>query len=245
MSRSDSEQTISSVLLDIPPRRQWGHGPWDYQNACQPQFPAYGLWIKRCLLQGFPVMFRTKFDEFFAGHIMPITGIDYSNENTYDERDTVFYYSLFNRQIIQQPLSELGCDPAAPSFSCYWGCVPLDVCWGIAITGLLDENKVCLPVRLTVAEWDEPYVADGMKARDMSGQVTVQELTTGKQYILLRYSSYVDVPISGDETAFLTSNYTSKHDFTANDHIYIYKDPIAINSNGSTYYRCVADPLAT
>ncbi|CAF4005923.1 unnamed protein product [Adineta steineri] len=314
MSRSDSEQTISSVRLDIPPRKQWTHGhgycgetvvqafglyngawisqqivrdvnkgeylihhvtpeddqqrrpsggggggdplttlttlkfsyiAWDYQNACQPQFPAYGLWIKRCLLQGFPIMFRTKLDQFFGGHIMPITGIDYSNENTFDEQDTVYYYSLFNREILKQPLSILGSDPAARRVYCSWGCVPLDVCWGIAITGLLDENKVCLPVRLTVAEWDEPCVADGEEARDMIGQVTVQKLTTGKQYILLRYSSYVDVPISGDETAFLTSNYTSKHNFTANDHIYIYKDPIAINSNGSTYYRCITDPLAT
>jgi hypothetical protein len=100
---------------------------WDYQNASQPQFPAYCLWIKRCLLQGFPIMFRTKFDEFFAGHIMPITRIDYSNENTYDERDTVYYYSLFTREIIKQPVGELGSDPGAPPFSCNWGCIPLDV----------------------------------------------------------------------------------------------------------------------
>ncbi|CAF4106153.1 unnamed protein product [Adineta steineri] len=218
---------------------------WDHQNACQPQFPAYCSWIKRCLLQGFPVMFRTKFNKSFGGHIMPITGIDYSNKNTYDERDTIYYYSLYNGQIIKQPLSELGSDPAARPFYCNWGCIPLDVCWGIAITGILDEDKVCLPVRLTVTEWDEPCVADGEEARGMIGQVTVQELTAGIRYILLRYSSYVDVPISGDAAAFLTSKYTSKHDFTAHDHTYIYEDPIAINSNGSTYYRCVADPLAT
>jgi hypothetical protein len=72
-------------------------------------------------------MFRTKFDEFFAGHIMPITRIDYSNENTYDERDTVYYYSLFTREIIKQPVGELGSDPGAPPFSCNWGCIPLDV----------------------------------------------------------------------------------------------------------------------
>jgi hypothetical protein len=119
------------------------------------------------------------------------------------------------------------------------------VCWGIAITGILDEDKVCLPVRLTVAEWDEPCTDYGMEARDMVGRVTVQGLTAGTRYILLRYSSYVDVPIRGDATAFLTSNYTSKHDFTANDYIYVYGDPITINSNGSTYYRCVANPLAT
>ncbi|CAF4345428.1 unnamed protein product [Rotaria socialis] len=119
------------------------------------------------------------------------------------------------------------------------------VCWGIAITGLIDEDKVCLPVRLTVAEWDEPCVANGMEARDMIGKVTVQALTAGTQYILLRYSSYVDVPTVGNATAFLSSNYASRHDFTAQDYIYVYEDPIPINSNGSTYYRCVANPLAT
>ena len=84
-----------------------------------------------------------------------------------------------------------------------------------------------------------------MKARDMVGRVTVQKLTAGTRYILLRYSSYVDVPITGDATVFLTSNYVSKHDFTARGSVYVYEDPTAINSNGSTYYRCVANPLVT
>lgn len=100
-------------------------------------------------------------------------------------------------------------------------------------------------MRLTVAEWDEPCVNHGMNARDMAGRVTVQELIVGTQYSLLRYSSYVDVPVRGNATTFLTSNYTSRHDFTANDSTYAYEDPIAIKSNGSTYYRCVANPLTT
>lgn len=55
-----------------------------------------------------------------------------------------------------------------------------------------------------MAEWDEPCIEYGMKARDMLGRVTVQKLTVGTRYILLRYSSYVDVPIEGDERRFLT-----------------------------------------
>ena len=72
-------------------------------------------------------MFRTKFDAFFSGHIMPIIGIDYSNENAYDERDTVHYCSLSDQRIIKQPLSELGSDPAAMPVCCNLGCIPLDV----------------------------------------------------------------------------------------------------------------------
>ncbi len=104
---------------------------------------------------------------------------------------------------------------------------------------------VCLPVRLTVSEWDEPCRIYGRNAIDMIGRVTVQELTIGRRYSLLRYSSYVDVPVSGDATVFLTSNHTLKHEFIAENDIYVYEDPIKINSNGSTYYRCVANPLAT
>ena len=94
-------------------------------------------------------------------------------------------------------------------------------------------------MRLTVDEWDEPCVDYRMKARDMVGRVTVQELTPGTEYMLLRYSSYADVPTRGDAAVFLNSNYTSKHAFTAHDGTYVYEDPIPINSNGSTYYRCV------
>lgn len=96
-----------------------------------------------------------------------------------------------------------------------------------------------------MTKWDEPCEKYGESAVDMVGQVTVRELIAGTQYILLRYSSYVDVPVRGDATAFLASNYTSRHHFTAQDSIYVYEDPIAINSTGSTYYRCVANPAVT
>jgi len=94
-----------------------------------------------------------------------------------------------------------------------------------------------------VSESDEPCLAYGMQACDMFGRVTVRKLTIGTRYALLRYSSYVDVPIEGDATAFLNSKYTSIHNFTAEDNVYTYEDPISISSNGSTYYRCVANPL--
>jgi len=100
---------------------------WDYQNAPQPQFSDYWLWIKRCLLQGFPIMFRTRMDDVFAGHLMPIIGIDYSNENTYDEQDIVHYYSLFDASVIKEAVGKLGREPGTTSFWPSWGFIPLSV----------------------------------------------------------------------------------------------------------------------
>lgn len=113
--------------LDTLTILKFSYDAWDYQNAPQPQYPNYCLWIKRCLLQGFPIMFRTKMDDLFAGHIMPIIGIDYSNENTYDEQDIVHYYSLFDSKVIKQAVGKLGRDPKAIPVWCMWGWIPVDV----------------------------------------------------------------------------------------------------------------------
>ncbi len=73
----------------------------------------------------------------------------------------------------------------------------------------------------------------------MDGIVTVHKLTVGRSYILLRYASYEYVPTKGNINEFLSSNFDEKHEFMANDTIYIYADPKKIPYKGSVYYRCV------
>lgn len=116
--------------------------------------------------------------------------------------------------------------------------------YGIAVTGILDEDNVTLPVRLSVSAWNEPntHPAYDEKPVEMDGVVTVRNLIVDKSYILLRYSSYEFVPTKGNIEHFLLSNFDIKHEFMANDSIYIYKDPKKIPSTGSVYYRCVPKP---
>ncbi|CAF0966152.1 unnamed protein product [Rotaria sp. Silwood1] len=124
------------------------------------------------------------------------------------------------------------------------GCIPLNIDFGIAVKGIVDEDHVTLPVRLSVSAWDEPnpHPAYNQSPTEMDGIVTVRDLIVGKSYVLLRYSSYEYVPTKGTISDFLLSNFDEKHAFVANDTIYIYEDPKKIPSTGSVYYRCVLQP---
>jgi hypothetical protein len=112
------------------------------------------------------------------------------------------------------------------------------------VTGILDENHVTLPVRLSVSAWNEPnlHPAYSEKPTEMDGTVTIRDLIVDKTYVLLRYSSYEYVPTKGNVDDFLSSNFDQSHAFMANDTIYIYADPKKIPSTGSVYYRCVPQP---
>jgi hypothetical protein len=76
----------------------------------------------------------------------------------------------------------------------------------------------------------------------MDAIVTINNLTIGNFYALLRYSSYEYVPTKGDENAFLKSKFEEKHEFMAMETNYVYADPKKISSTGSLYYRCVRIP---
>jgi hypothetical protein len=103
----------------------------------------------------------------------------------------------------------------------------------------VDENQVTLPVRLAVSAWNEPNPAFKKQPREMIGIITINNLTIGNSYVLLRYSSYEYVPTKGDHNTFLQSNFDTTHEFTATETNYVYEDPKTILSTGSVYYRCV------
>ncbi len=96
-----------------------------------------------------------------------------------------------------------------------------------------------LPVHLSVSAWDEPNPIYHEDPTEMIGTVTVNNLTIGNFYALLRYSYYKNVPTKGDANAFLQSKFDEKHEFIAVETNYVYEDPNTISSNGSVYYRCV------
>ena len=113
------------------------------------------------------------------------------------------------------------------------------VAYGIAITGIVDDDQTTLPVHLSVSESEEPDPWVPKDSIEMDGTVTVKHLTVGKGYTLLRYASFEHVPTKGHVEAFLQSNYDTEHHFTATDTTYMYNDPKKIISTKSVYYRCV------
>ncbi|CAF3238217.1 unnamed protein product [Rotaria socialis] len=121
------------------------------------------------------------------------------------------------------------------------GCRPLDIDYGIAVTGIVDENHVTLPVRLSVSASNEPNTHHEYAESliEMDGIVKIRDLVVGESYVLLRYSSYKHVPSNGTINDFLSSKFDEKFEFVANEKTYIYEDPKKIPSTGSVYYRCV------
>ncbi|CAF1581191.1 unnamed protein product, partial [Rotaria magnacalcarata] len=114
--------------------------------------------------------------------------------------------------------------------------------YGIAITGVMDKDRVTLPVHLAVSARDEPDPVLNAKSREMDGTVTVNNLTIGSTYVLLRYASYKFTPIEGDANGFINSCFDVKHEFITDNSTYVYEDPKKIPSKGSVYYRCVLKP---
>ncbi|CAF4309248.1 unnamed protein product, partial [Adineta steineri] len=220
---------------------------WDWKNSPQPQFDDYCSWMKKCIIEGYPVIFVVYllYSHFeYYDHIMPAIGVRFRDENEYDSNDTLIYQNLFHDKQIERKMNDK--DLAATRKTCrkhcgQGGCIPLNVDYGIAVTGIVDEDRVTLPVRLSVSAWNEPnlHPAYNENPIEMDGNVTVRDLIVGKLYVLLRYSSYEYVPTKGTIGDFLLSNFDSKHEFIANDTIYNYTDPKKIPSTGSVYYRCV------
>ncbi|CAF1489409.1 unnamed protein product [Adineta steineri] len=230
------------------------YNEWDWINSPQPQFRDFCHWMKRSVLRRHPVIFGIFLpdeDETDYDHIVPAVGIRYQNEDQYDPHDTIIYHDLYENKRFEKNLNddEFGLDREAVDDDDEEsddeeeddddGRLPLDVDYGIAITGIMDEDSVTLPVHLSVSAWDEP---NPRYPREMRGTVTVNNLTIGCFYALLRYSSYTSVPTAGSANDFLQSDFDMTHEFMATSTDYVYEDPNVILSNGSVYYRCVLIP---
>jgi hypothetical protein len=74
------------------------------------------------------------------------------------------------------------------------GCVPWEVNYGTAVLGIVDSDHATLPVRLAVDGAIEPDVAAGQPPNTVHITVTVEDLQSGKNYVLLRYSDPTSVP---------------------------------------------------
>ncbi len=84
---------------------------WDWKNSPQPQFRDFCRWMKRSILNKHPVIFGiflpdSDCDDEDYDHIVPAVGIRYKNEDEYDEDDELISYDLYDKEAIEQKMSE-------------------------------------------------------------------------------------------------------------------------------------------
>ncbi|UJR17106.1 hypothetical protein I4U23_004002 [Adineta vaga] len=223
------------------------YNEWDWVNSSQPQFRSFCRWMKRSILYGHPVIFGVclegaGFEEY--DHIVPAVGIRYENEDEYDSKDELIYYDLFDKNEMKRCMNEEEFGSTKKSICdkdyAEYGCIPLNIDYGIAITGIVDEDQVTVPVHLSVSACEEPNPDFNEDPIEMIGIVKMTNLVVGNAYVLLRYSSYEHVPTKGDAHTFLQSSFDKRHDFTAFETSYIYEDTKSIPTTGSVYYRCIS-----
>ena len=176
-------------------------------------------------------------------HIMPIVGYETSNETG---EVTALYHNNFylpTVSIMTKPdlnSSREKCrqknTPAQP----YQYCLPSAINYGIALTGIVDENNETFRASLTISQWNEPDWGseDGKNETpvNISVNATMVGLQVGVAYAILRFDNAKALPSKG----FLTAAWTRKTLFTATaETMVVGLDDVL--SNGSFFYRVVVD----
>jgi hypothetical protein len=218
------------------------HTTWD-TAAPEPQFESFVAWTKSHLEQRVPVIYAIYLtdgiDDPDYDHIVPAMGITAASASGYAAADTLISSDNFGDRIERSVGGLAGTRASCASSSTQGGCVPRDVDYGVAITGITDARTATLPLRIKVPVDHEPNVSVGESASPLTASVEVSALQPGHNYALLRYDDYTKVPTSATAADFLASSYSHRVDFTADGPAWTYADPVSFPSSGATYYRCV------
>lgn len=210
---------------------------FNFNQASNQQFAGYFGWVKQHLRLNRPVMITA----YVKGlgdpdydHIMLATGFISSNSASYLPTDRLFFNDCFN------PVRNTRIASTLPDTrrmrvngARYEYCIPANVCYGCAITGILDTSGAALPVRIQLADWSEPDVMAGEAPTMLAGTVSVSGLTPGNSYSLYRYNSHQNVPT----TDYARSNHSSVVNFVANSRTATF--PVTLVSNGVAVFRCL------
>lgn len=221
------------------------HVDWSVA-APKPQFESFMQWMKGQLAHGAPCIFGVYLTDGTNDpdydHILPATGVEFTNGATYDPGDQLTLNDNFGDRITRAFGTLSGSRASCASSSVQGGCVPANVDYGTAVTGIVDTQHVTLPVTASVSGTSEPNVSTGAAASPMTATVTVSGLQAGSNYALLRYDDRTVVPTDAAAGAFLSSAYTYRTDFTATQATWTLADAHPFSSDGATYYRCVPRP---
>ncbi len=210
---------------------------FNYNQAANPQFAGYFGWVKQHLALKRPVLivsYVKGLSDPDYDHIMLATGFTSSNSTTYVGTDRLYFndcYSPSANMRVASTLSDVR--RMRVNGAKYEFCIPTNICYGTAITGIADTSGAALPVQLKLASWSEPDIMAGAAPATLNATVSVTGLIAGRSYSLYRYNNHLNVPT----TNYIRSNYTSVVNFVATNPTATF--PASMISNGVAVFRCL------
>ncbi len=209
---------------------------WDY-NQGNPQYQNYLVWVKQHLYNKQPVIitvFIKGMNDPDYDHIIPAIGFNATNVNSYSASDELIYNSNFDSISFTRTFSSIyDTRSMNANGATYDYCIPNNVNYGCAITGVKDVQHVLKPVHLKIDSWDEPNVSLGEVPKVLHATITIDSLVSGQQYALMKYISYLNVPSSN----FLPQNADSTIYFTASGTNQTFNT--SFMSDTTVFYRCI------
>ena len=210
---------------------------FNYNQAANPQFAGYFGWVKQHIALKRPVLivsYVKGLSDPDYDHIMLATGFTSSNSTTYVGTDRLYFndcYSPSANMRVASTLSDVR--RMRVNGAKYEFCIPTNICYGTAITGIADTSGAALPVQLKLASWSEPDIMAGAAPATLNATVSVTGLIAGRSYSLYRYNNHLNVPT----TNYVRSNYTSVVNFVATNPTATF--PASMISNGVAVFRCL------
>jgi len=225
-----------------------------------PQSEEYMKFMKRHLIADNPVIWMVMFggdsypDDGYTmdnqtngiyGHIEPVVGIlsDYElTDDTVHDDDVFAYFDDASKSTHYATAKNVpgqcsfGSSAAKCTAHCPSGffgqCVWDQHGYIYAIQDFTDE-RTAAPVSLSISPYaSEPYVRGGKAPSDITGTLTISDLTSGSSYDIYRWDSAED--------AFVYTDANKIETFTATQETHTFEDPNTFLSSSATYYRCVS-----
>jgi hypothetical protein len=209
---------------------------WDNDQP-EPQYQNFLVWIKQHLYDNNPVIigvFVQELEDPDYDHIFPVIGFSGTNTNEFNNADELKFNDCYEPDYFTRSFQSIWDSRSmSGNGAIYEYCIPKQIDFGSAITGIKDEKNETKPVHLSVDRWDEPNVTLGEPPVLLNANITVESLTPGEDYALLRYNNYALVPSSD----FDPDGASSTVYFTASGSSQSFSD--SFMSNAAIFYRCI------
>jgi hypothetical protein len=219
---------------------------WNY-NAKNPQAPNFIAWLRGHINNGHLVAIGV-FEKLPSGdedydHIVPVVGYQYDSSTGATNGIYINDLYMSTPRFISASAgvtSRKGCSQSSAPSQPYNYCIPSSVDYGIAFTGIQDTKKETYRMTLQMPSWTEPDWGkeDKVNAKPVSFTISasVQGLTVGSDYTILRFDSYSTLPTSG----FINGPFTKQFNFTATAATMNFTNFDSFMSNSTIFYRTVA-----